>query len=269
MGSFIKFQNQQSHYKSTGRGKTIVLLHGFLESLEIWKNFTKYLSSDFQVVSIDLPGHGKSPCISDIHSMDLMADAVKAVLDHLKVKQCILIGHSMGGYVTLAFAEKYPAIIRGFGLFHSQAGADSKETKINRDKTIQLIEKNRLGFIQMFIPDLFAPANRKKFDADIQVLKKQATDTPKEGIIAALRGMKERPNRTAVLETTNHPLLFILGKEDSRIPMDLVLKQASLGTRCEVQILKNVGHMGYIEDEQYTLNSIKYFAKKCFFNSPD
>lgn len=269
MDSFVNFKNTQIHYKTVGQGNTVVLLHGFLESMEIWKKFSKVLSNEFQVISIDLPGHGKSSCIAQTHSMDYMAKSVKAVLEFLKINSCVMIGHSMGGYVTLAFAEKYPEVLKGFGMFHSQAGSDTAEAKKNRDRTIQLIENDRMGFIQLFIPDLFAPANRKRFNIAIQTLKEQAGDTSKEGIIAALRGMKERPDRRFVLETTKHPVLYILGKEDSRIPVDEVIKQTMLPKRCEIQILKDVGHMGYIEAEFYTLNTIKYFAEKCFTSLPD
>ena len=267
MDSFINFCNKQIHFITHGYGDAIVLLHGFLESLEIWTAFSNQLSKEFQVICIDLPGHGKSDSLNDSHSMDLMADAVKAVLKFLEVQSCTMIGHSMGGYVTLAFAEKYPENLMGFGLFHSQSAADSEEAKTNRDRTIQLIENDRMGFIQLFIPDLFAPDNRRKFETKIQLLKKQASDTPKEGIIAALKGMKERPNRTSVLKTTKLPILYILGQEDARIPVDVALYQAREAKRCEVQILKNVGHMGYIEDESYTMNCIKYFALNCFSNT--
>ncbi len=269
MESYINFQDIQIHYKSAGYGKTIVLLHGFLESLDIWKEFSTHPSSDYRVISIDLPGHGKSSDKAEIHSMELMAESVKAVLGFLKIKTCVLIGHSMGGYVTLAFAEKYPELLKGFGLFHSYAAADTEEAKINRERTIQLVENDRPGFIQLFIPDLFATMNRKRFHTAIERLKKQAGDTPKTGIIAALKGMKERPDRTHVLKATQHPVLFILGREDTRIPLDVALKQATLPQRCEIQILKKVGHMGYIEDKEYTLQTISYFAKKCFFRSPD
>ena len=269
METYINFQNKRIHYNSEGHGKPIVLLHGFLESLNIWKSFSTNLSSDYRIISIDLPGHGKSSSKTEIQSMDLMADSVKAVLDHLRIQTCVLIGHSMGGYVTLAFAEKYPEALNGYGLFHSHAGADTKEAKTNRKRTIQLVEKNRLGFIQLFIPDLFALTNCKKFHKAIEKLKKQAGDTSKTGIIAALKGMKERPDRTHVLKATQHPVLFILGQEDTRIPLDVALKQASLAQRCEIHILKDVGHMGYIEDYEYTLNTIKYFAKKCFSSPLD
>lgn len=264
MNSYINFQNNQIHFEAKGQGNTIVLIHGFLESMEIWTKFSNQLSKDFQVICIDLPGHGKSSCLAITHTMDLMAASVKAVLDFLKVQSCVMIGHSMGGYVTLAFAEKYPDLLKGFGLFHSQSAGDSEEAKNNRNKTIQLIENDRMGFIQLFIPDLFAPANRKKFETKIQLLKKQASDTPKEGIIAALKGMKERPNRTFVLKTTKLPILYILGQEDARIPADVAVNQAREAQRCEIQLLKNVGHMGYIEDEKYTMNCIKYFALNCF-----
>jgi len=269
MESQIKFRGAAIQHKTIGMGPVIVLLHGFLESLYIWDDFSNHLSADFHIVSIDLPGHGYTENISDVHSMELIAESVKAVLDHLGVEKCVMIGHSMGGYVTLAFAEKYPELLIGFGLFHSHAGADSDEAKINRERTIQMVEKNRLGFIQMFIPDLFALQNHERFHTAIETLKKQAGDTPKNGIIAALKGMKERPDRTNVLKAAQHSVLFILGQEDTRIPMDVALKQATLAQRCEIHILKDVGHMGYIEDKEYTLQTISYFTKKCFSRSPD
>jgi len=264
MDSFINFQNTKIHYNTAGQGNTIVLIHGFLESKEIWNKFSTEFAKEFQVIIIDLPGFGKSSCVSNIHTMDLMAESVKAVLDESKIQHCVMIGHSMGGYVTLAFAEIFPGILKGLGLFHSHASDDSEEAKINRDRTIQLIEKNRMGFIQFFIPDLFASANRKRFDASIQKLKKQAGETQKESIIAALQGMKNRPDRTLVLKTATYPVLFILGQEDTRIPVDIALKQTKGTKRCEIHLLRDVGHMGFIEDEKYTMYTIKHFAHKCF-----
>lgn len=269
MESYINFRDTRIYCTCKGQGKTIVLLHGFLESLDIWDDFSAFLSSDFQVISIDLPGHGKSASNEKILSMDVMADSVKAVLDYLDISSCVIIGHSMGGYATLAFAEKYPEILQGFGLFHSQAAADTEEARINRERTIKLIEDNRLGFIQQFIPDLFAPLNRDKFQTSIDLLKKQAGETNKNAIIAALSGMKERPDRTNVLEGARYPVLFILGQEDTRIPLNIVLKQATMTRRCEVHILKEVGHMGFVEDRKYTMKTIKHFAQKCINYSQD
>jgi pimeloyl-ACP methyl ester carboxylesterase len=254
---------QKINYKLKGEGQVIVLLHGFLESSAIWMEYCKHLSKTYEVICMDLPGHGQTPVMSDIHSMELMADYVQSVLHSLNINSCVMIGHSMGGYVTLAFADKYPEMINGIGLFHSHAGADSEEAKINRDRTTELIKNDRTGFIQLFIPDLFASENQQKFQFEIDILKKQAADTTKEGIIAALQGMKERPDRTNVLENASFPILYILGQQDKRIPVDIAISQAMKAKRSEVQLLQNVGHMGYIEDKDYCLKVISGFAEKC------
>ncbi|MFO7719364.1 MAG: alpha/beta fold hydrolase, partial [Gillisia sp.] len=104
----LNYENTPIFYSTKGTGNPLVFLHGFLESTKIWEPFIEKLSAKRQVICIDLPGHGKSGNISDIHTMELMADAVHAVLKHLRIEQVSLVGHSMGGYVSLAFLEKFP-----------------------------------------------------------------------------------------------------------------------------------------------------------------
>ena len=129
MENFIQFKGAKIHFTDTRKGRCIVLLHGFLESMEIWNEYVKLLSKRYRVICIDLPGHGKSENIGYVHTMELMADCVKEVLYSLQITKCVMIGHSMGGYVTLAFAEKHERNLRGFALFHSHAAPDSEEKK--------------------------------------------------------------------------------------------------------------------------------------------
>jgi len=209
------------HYNIAGKGPAIVLLHGFLESGEIWKNFSRRLKESFMVITIDLPGHGHSNISGSLTSMDEMAEAVRYVLKSLGVNSCLMAGHSMGGYVTLAFAEKYQRLLKGFVLFHSHAAADSPENRTNRDRVISLVRKDHHSFIKNFIPNLFAPSNVKKLSREIENQKNLADKTPKEGIIAALEGMKNRPDRQHVLLQSKVPVLFIIGKSDNRIPLEI------------------------------------------------
>lgn len=250
------------HHSISGKGPVIVLLHGFLESGEIWKNFVRKLRGSFQVITIDLPGHGLSENLSPVHFMDDMAEAVRHVLKSLEVSSCLMVGHSMGGYVTLAYAEKYPRSLRGFVLFHSQAGADSSEARLNRDRTISLVHKDHHGFIMNFIPDLFDPVNVKKFGKEIENLKELAQKTSKEGIIAALEGMKIRPDRQHVLLQSKVPVLFIIGKNDKRIPMEAIMPQTLLPEHSEMLLLDHVGHMGFIEASGKTYDVVKGFAER-------
>jgi len=263
--SIIRFNGKDIHFNSKGKGSALVLLHGFLESLAIWEDFTKELSNEFQVISIDLPGHGKSECIDSVHTMELMADVVKTVLDFLYVKECVLIGHSMGGYVTLAFVKKYPESLKGFGLFHSHPLEETEEGKKNRTRTIDEVKKDHVSFVNQFIPGLFAQENALRFDTQIKQLQSAAMQMSKEGIIAALEGMKQRENYSEILRNNPIPFLAILGKQDFRIPYEKMLPLFSLPDDSLICIINHVGHMGYFEAQNETLHVIKCFMKKCFF----
>lgn len=258
----IEFRGKKVSFESSGQGPAVVLLHGFLENRTIWKNFARRLSTSFRVITIDLPGIGESDHFADNLSIDDMAETVHAVLKSVKVNSCVMAGHSMGGYVTLAFAEKYPRMLRGFVLFHSHAGADSPEAAENRERTIAVVEKDHHGFIKNFIPGLFDPANVKKFSREIAELGQMADKTPKEGIIAALRGMKIRPDRQHVLMNAKVPVLFIIGKNDSRVPLEVIMPQALLPAHSEVLLLDHTGHMGFIEAKEKTFSCIKSFAAR-------
>lgn len=256
------FEINKINYTDTGRGKPIVLLHGFLESLDIWDHFTKKLSESFRVICIDLPGHGKSQVFEGDLTMGVMADWVKAVLDHLNVKSCVMVGHSMGGYTTLEFAMKYPDMLKGFVLFHSHASADTEEARENRRRTINIVKLNKGGFIKEFIPDLFAEENAMIFEDEIRKLQEQASKTSAEAIIAALGAMRDRTAKIELLLNTRVPVLFIAGKEDARIPVQNIMAQAILPNHAEVLILGKTGHMGFIEAREKTLEMLKSFARK-------
>ena len=264
MNEYLTFESHRIHYCIEGKGPAILLLHGFLESIEIWDDFAAVLSNEFTVVRIDLPGHGKSDNFSGIHTMDFMAMCAKYVLDHLKINNCLLAGHSMGGYVSLAFAENFPSISTGIVLFHSQAAPDSAEARENRERTINIVKMNRSGFIRQFIPELFDQSNISKFSAQIENLVRIAAEVNDIGIIAAIGGMKERNGWLELLSFADLPFLFIIGKQDSRIPSKLVMDQALIPKHSEVLLLENVGHMGFIEAPEQTLQTLRCFALKCF-----
>jgi pimeloyl-ACP methyl ester carboxylesterase len=258
----IIFNGKKIAYSDEGKGKTLVFLHGFTESGKIWKAFTKALEHDFRVIVIDLPGHGKSERLGEIHTMELQAEVVFQVLRVCKVKKCIIIGHSMGGYVTLAFAGKYPQMLKGFCLFHSHIFADSPVDRENRDRTIRLVEENKFSFVTQFIRGLFPEEVQEKFKKEIDQLIKRAGKMEKEGIIASIEGMKARFDQTLLLKTTGLPVLFILGQKDSKAPVTRFWEMISLPAHSESLILRETGHMGFIEERDLTLNAIRAFARK-------
>jgi pimeloyl-ACP methyl ester carboxylesterase len=258
---YLKYKGTEIHYTVSGIGNAVVLLHGFTESLNIWEYFSQKISEQYRVICVDLPGHGKSGCIGDVHTMDAMAEVVKAVLDEVRIDTCTMIGHSMGGYVTLAFAEKYPKILKGFGLFHSSASADSEEAQINRSRAIEIIKKNHHGYLSSFIPELFTPENRIVYQHEIKTLVATANTMTKEGVIASQECMKIRPLCYHVLENSKVPVLIIAGHKDSRIPINKVMEQIALPRQAHVLLLREVAHMGYIEAKEETLNFLLSFLK--------
>lgn len=261
---FTPFKNGQVAYTDQGKGRAIVFLHGFLESHEIWKDYAKELSKRYRVVCIDLPGHGRSDCFGYIHSMELMADAVNAVLECLLLRKVFVVGHSMGGYTGLAFAEKYPDKIRGLCLFHSTAAADSEERKANRDRALALVKQNHKKFVSSVIPFWFAKENREFYKEEIKELKAIALKNPKQGIAAAIEGMKIRMDREMVLKFSSFYLFYIIGKKDETIPYETVKSQTTLPNDCEYLILENAGHMGFIEAKEQCLKALKKYAAKTF-----
>jgi len=262
----IIFDNARIHYRVEGKLKqhTIVLLHGFTESLDIWDDFSAELSVDFKVISIDLPGHGDSDCIGESHTMEIMADIIKSVLFKESVEECVIIGHSMGGYVALSFAEKHPSMMKGLGLFHSSALPDTQEWKANRARAIEAIENNHTNFVMNFIPDLFAPNNRKFLEKEINVLIEKAGTMSKRAINASQRGMMERKDKRDVLRNADYPVMFIAGKQDTRIPYDKVLEQIALPKDTMALLLHDIAHMGYLEAKEKTLYAVKCFVEGAF-----
>ena len=262
----ILIDGKKIHYRDEGAGRTLVLLHGFMNSLEVWNTYLLLYMREMRVILIDLPGHGKSDVFDEKHTMEFMASTVKAVLDHLEIRECVMVGHSMGGYVTLAFAEQYPHVLRGFGLVHSHALPDSEEGRANRERACKLIKESRAKYIVGFIPELFAKNQRIHLQQEIKELQELSLETSDEGIIAAQKGMASRPGRTEVLSNATVPVLFILGGEDYRIPVELGASQAMLAKHAEITILSDVGHMSLIETPKMIKERIRGFVNQCFLN---
>ncbi len=262
MHNYFEIQDRKIYYKVEGTGKAIVLLHGFPFSLHLWDDFSRELSNNFKVLTIDLPGFGDSDMLSEIHTMGLMAQVVKTALDINDIKKCIMVGHSMGGYVTLQFAEKYPEMLSGFGLFHSHSLADTTEGKENRNRIIETVKKNHKNFLNSFIPELFIPENVSRYRKEIDNLIIRANKMSKEAVIAGMAGMREREGKLYVLRNAKCPVLFIFGRGDKRLPIPQAIEQAALPFTSEILILGNASHMGFIECREETLITIKGFAQK-------
>lgn len=243
----FNFNNTPIHYETLGKGPAVVLLHGFLESSTMWKPLIPQLSKNKTVIVIDFPGHGKSDVISETHSMELMAEIVHSLLKELKVDSATFIGHSMGGYVALAYAELYENEVEKLILLNSSPAADSEERKENRDRSIEIVGKVPEAYISMAIGNLFAESSREKFASEIENLKREANSFPIEGIQAAIRGMRDRKDRTEILKNFKKAKYMILAEEDPILPIAELKKLAEKGN-ASVKIIGG-GHMSLIENE--------------------
>ncbi len=249
-------------YNDQGAGKAIALIHGFCENKDLWRDFETNLSADYRVLSIDLPGHGDSGSGTRDLSIEEMARKVKELLEAIQVRECVMIGHSLGGYVTLAFAEKYPENLLGFGLFHSTAFADTEEKKRNRDRTIEFIEKHGMdAFADSFVAPLFYPKNRERLSAEIDQLKDVCRKMEVKTVVATTRAMRDRKDRIEVLRRTKLPVLFIIGREDNAVPYEKSMEQCYLPEKHQVHILEETGHMGMYERKEESIKMVEEFVQ--------
>lgn len=262
----INFEGHKLHYRDEGRRHeaTLVLLHGYLQNLDVWTPYVLSYMRSMRVLTIDLPGHGYSECLGHVHTMDLMARAVKAVLDDARVEQCVVVGHSMGGYVALAFADLFPHHLRGLGLLHSHALADTEEDIQRRMATCEQVTRNLPAYVTDFVPPLFSPTSRTNYSVEIKDLLDQCLETSAESIVAAQRGMAARPSRLHVLQQLEVPVLFVFGKNDVRLPVELAVSQAMEAAHAEILLLDKVGHMSHLEERDYVRPRIRNFVETCY-----
>jgi pimeloyl-ACP methyl ester carboxylesterase len=255
----LEYKGVDIFYTDTGLGQAVVFLHGFLENHSIWKPFIPELAKNNRIICIDLLGHGKTGFIGYIHTMETMAEAVEAVLKHLKIEEALLVGHSMGGYVALAFAEKYLNITKGIALVNSTSKADSAEKKKNRDRAIVAVKHDYKTFIRIAISNLFNPKKKTNLKNEITNIINEALKTPLQGIIAALEGMKIREGRTGILQNFKHKKIMIASKEDPALNYKSLLEEAK---KTEVEVVKFPdGHMSLIENEDLFLQNIMHFIE--------
>lgn len=244
----ILYKNTKISYSDTGKGNAIVLLHGFLENQTMWQDLVPELSKKHRIITIDLLGHGETECLGYVHSMEDNADIVHAVLSKLRIRKAIFVGHSMGGYVALAFAELYPENVRGLVLQNSTSKADSEERKANRNRAIKAVKKDYAGFIRLSIANLFNPDNREQLVDEIEKAKLEALKTPLQGIVASLEGMKIRKDREVLLHLTSYPKMLILGEKDPVLNYEDSLKQIE-NTSVKLVTFPD-GHMSHVENRE-------------------
>ncbi len=263
----ILYEGSKIFYHTYGRGKPVFLIHGFGEDGTVWINQIEYLKDKFKLIIPDLPGSGNSEMINDM-SMEGMAEVIHSIIHEEDIETATVIGHSMGGYITLALVEKYWNHVDAFGLLHSTAFADSEEKKTIRKKGIEFIQRHGgFEFLKTTIPNLFSPNSQLqtclpagKVPNSIEKLINSQNNFNPVALVKYYEAMMHRPDKTAILKNTNVPVLFVMGKYDNAIPVNDSLRQCHLPGKVYFHILKQSAHMGMLE-EPTTTNCIleKFF----------
>jgi pimeloyl-ACP methyl ester carboxylesterase len=244
--NYIYYRNAKVHYSVTGKGIPVVLIHGFAEDSTIWHNQVEFLKDNYLLILPDIPGSGKSTLLNECNGLEDYAACIIEILEAENIKSCIMIGHSMGGYITLAFAEKYPSMLISFGLFHSSAYPDDDAKIETRKKAIAFINKNGSeAFLRTSIPGLFYEQGNS---IHANALIEKGTGFLKEALIQYYEAMIARPDRTQVLKDAEVPVLFIMGEHDKAVPFEHSLQQSHIPLYSHIYVLRNSAHMGMVEE---------------------
>lgn len=251
------FQDKNIHYKIYGQGKPVMLIHGFGEDGAVWESQINFLKGHFKLIVPDLPGSGQSEFIPDAN-IETYSEVIKDICDRELTDHSLpgkrgmnMIGHSMGGYVTLSFAEKFPHYLNSFGLFHSSAFADTDEKKETRKKAIEFIKSNgAYSFLKNSTPGLFTQQYRDAQPQKVEALIAAGKNFTEQALIQYYEAMIARPDRTGTLKTSGNPALFIIGEHDQAIPFESSMKQCHLPVVSHVYVLRQSAHMGMWEEEE-------------------
>jgi pimeloyl-ACP methyl ester carboxylesterase len=251
-------------YRKLGKGHPIILIHGFCETHEIWNSFADKLAEKFEVFAIDLPGFGASPMLSAPFSMEDVAACVTDWIDQVNLKLPIVIGHSLGGYVTLALAKKSPEKLAGIGLFHSTAYPDSAERKANRDRVIEFVKAHGAGpFIDTFVPGLFFDKSHPAISEAFRIARK----THQETVITYAAAMRDRLPSTDLRAHFQRPVLVLGGEEDPIVSAEVAREHAGFFYDADIHILGKVGHMAMFESPKESLKIVEEFVLKTIAKS--
>ncbi len=265
MKKTIEIAGKKIIYKVVGKGKPVMLVHGYGEAGDVWNNQVSFMENNYHLIVPDLPGSGESDLIEDM-SMEGMAEVLKAIIDkeiNPARTGITLIGHSMGGYILLAFLEKYSSYLTAFGLFHSTAFADTEEKKDNRKKSIEFISQHgSSAYLKSAIPNLFSKYTNEQNPGLITEFIDSVNNFSDKSLVSYLEAMMNRPERADLLKTTQLPILFVLGEFDNTIPLEDGLRLAQLPEKSYIHILHRSGHMGMLEEEENSNQILNKFLSE-------
>ncbi len=260
---YLSYRHQQVAYRVCGTGHPLILLHGFGEDGNIWEQQVATLQESNRIYVPDLPGTGLSASALAAESewtIEKFAHVIKEIALNEHLSTFTLLGHSMGGYITLAFAEAYPDMLQGFGLIHSSAYADNKEKIASRNKGIDFInEHGAVKFLEQMIPGLYGDQFKQLHGEEISRHVESMKEISDESLNSYYKAMMVRPDRTHILSEAQKPVLFIIGAEDKTVNLSDSLAQSHLPEESHVTLLENSAHMGMREETMKTTAAIKAY----------
>ena len=260
----ILYRNCRIRYAKVGVGKPVFLIHGFCEDHTMFDGLMESLTSKYTIICPDLPGFGDSELAEETLTIDWMATLMNAIMEKENYASAIIIGHSLGGYIAIHFAGLYPEKTAALGFINSHVYADDEDRKQNRQKSIDFIQKHSARlFIRELINNLFSDEYKKTHADVVNELIKKAQETISDlAVIAALEAMKNREDKSKTLMEFTKPVLFIIGKKDTTIPLTQSLSQISLPAQSDIHIRADAAHMSVYEDKDYTLTCLLNFLNR-------
>ncbi|MBX2907600.1 MAG: alpha/beta hydrolase [Taibaiella sp.] len=258
--------SKKLHYTTCGAGQAVVLIHGFPDDGSIWAGISGALGERYMVFTPDLPGAGSSPLNGSV-SLARMAAGIKDMLDANGVSRAVIVGHSMGGYVALAFARQFPECIAGLSLVHSTPLPDDEEKKKTRQKAIDLIlNGGKEAFIRQMTGNLFAPKFRDEHPELMREKAAKSSEISADALVNFYRAMMERENNVEVVSNADFPVQWIMGAEDNVISFRTGLGLCHSSAVNFVHLYHGCGHMSMLECPELLAADLGQFADYCFRN---
>ena len=260
----LNLQERNIRYSVSGHGRAVFLLHGFLANATLFDRLQTELALTYRVIAIDLPGHGASKNWAYVHSMELMAECIHEVARLLSIRRYVLVGHSMGGYVAVAYFQKYPQRVVGLFLLNSTTKADTENRKQDRLRALDLLQANKSVYSHETLKSLFAPNWPEQHPELYQRVVIAALEMSNGSIAAALRGMKDRSSGWEWIQRSGLPIAYGIGNYDTVLSAESLREECKSFSRGHLYEFKQAGHYAYIEDPLATSAAIKHFLNHCF-----
>lgn len=254
-------------YTKIGAGQPVVLIHGFPNDSSAWNVIAPKLAGNFEILLPDLPGAGNSPLPAEPLSMEMMATAIKEMLDKEGIEKAIIAGHSMGGYTAMQFAQMFPERVKGISLIHSLASADNEEKKENRRKAIALMRKGEAEkemFLKGMAQNLFAETFAKEHPEALKTVIANGMKLSVEALTGFYTAIMNRSDKKEVLLNASYPVQWIIGNEDAATPMKEALEQCHVAKVNKVSIYRPCGHMSFMEMPQRLIDDLNFFFDFCY-----